>query len=108
MQTRVFFEFGPYTLDPSEHRLLREGQPVPLPPKAFDTLVALVGHHGHVVTKQELMDVVWPGSFVEEANLTVAVSTLRKALGDARMIETVPRRGYRFAADVREIRVAET
>ena len=75
---------------------------MPLPPKALDLLVALVEQEGDVVTKDELMKRVWPDTFVEEANLSVNVSALRKALGDQAgggpYIETVPRRGYRFAA----------
>ncbi len=94
------YEFGPFRLDPPERLLLREGQPVALPPKAYDLLVALVTHAGHLVTKEDLLREVWPGTFVEEANLSYTVSLLRKALGDDtepyRYIETVPKRGYRF------------
>ena len=79
-------------------------QPVPLTPKAFDLLVALIRRSGHLVTKDDLLREVWPGTFVEEVNLTVHISGLRKALdrggtGSA-MIETVPTRGYRFVAPV--------
>lgn len=98
------FEFGPFRLDPAERVLLRDGRPVPLTLKAFDVLLLLVENGGHLVEKDELMNRVWAGSFVEEGNLKVTVSMLRKALDDtnggARYIETVPRRGYRFVAGV--------
>jgi DNA-binding winged helix-turn-helix (wHTH) protein/TolB-like protein len=102
-----FYEFGPFRLDPRKHRLTRDGEPVALPPKAFDTLLVLIRHAGRVVEREELMNEVWAGSFVEDANLSVAVSQLRKALGraggDGEYVETVPRVGYRFAADVRDV-----
>ena len=101
------FEFGPFRLDCAERVLLRDGQPVPLTLKAFDVLMVLVEKNGHLVEKDELMNRVWSGSFVEEGNLKVTVSMLRKALDDNqpenRFIETVPRRGYRFVASVREL-----
>ena len=94
------YAFGPYRLDPPEHRLLRDGQTIPLSPKAFGLLAALVSRAGHLVTKEQLLQEVWPGTFVEEANLSYTVSLLRKALGDERepyrYVETVPKRGYRF------------
>jgi len=101
------FEFGEFRLDTSEHLLVRDGQPVPLTPKAFEMLVLLVAKSGRLVEKDELIKRLWPDSFVEESNLTHNVWTLRKALGDSqngqRYIETVPKRGYRFTADVREL-----
>jgi TolB-like protein/DNA-binding winged helix-turn-helix (wHTH) protein/Tfp pilus assembly protein PilF len=101
---RHLYAFGPYRLDPPEHRLLRDGQAVPLPPKAFDLLVVLVSRAGSLVTKEQLLQEVWPGAFVEEANLSYTVSLLRKALGDEgepyRYVETVPKSGYRFCARV--------
>src|SRR5215813_12619259 len=101
------YEFGPFHLDTAERLLLRNSLPVPLAPKVFDTLVALVRHSGHLLTKDELMQKVWPDSFVEEVNLTVNISALRKALGDdqngQRYIDTVPKQGYRFVAPVREL-----
>jgi len=101
------YEFGPFHLDTAERLLLRDSLPVPLAPKIFDTLVALVQHSGHLLTKDELMQKVWPDSFVEEVNLTVNISALRKALGDdqngQRYIDTVPKKGYRFVAPVREL-----
>ena len=83
---------------------MRDGNPVPLPPKAFDLLVVLVERAGRLVTKDELLKAVWPGTFVEEANLPYTVSLLRKALGDDgepyQFIETVSKRGYRFKGAV--------
>src|SRR5947208_9048132 len=106
-QTKQLYEFGAFTLDVEESRLLRGGQPVPLKPKVLETLFALVESSGHVIEKKELMQRLWPDSFVEEANLAVNISQLRKALGDAEdgehFIETVPKRGYRFAAQVTKI-----
>jgi DNA-binding winged helix-turn-helix (wHTH) protein/pimeloyl-ACP methyl ester carboxylesterase len=95
--------FGDFRLDADEGVLLRDGEPVPLTPKAFDTLVALVEQSGHVLGKDELMRRVWPEQFVEENNLSQNISLLRKALqgaGASGYIETVPRRGYRFVAPV--------
>ena len=110
-EAQSIYEFGPFRLDVTEHRLLRDGRPVPLPPKVFETLLLLVQRSGHVVEKDEIMKVIWPDSFVEEANLTQYVFALRRALGEAESgepyIETVPKHGYRFVADVREI-VVET
>ncbi|HEU4391482.1 MAG TPA: tetratricopeptide repeat protein [Blastocatellia bacterium] len=87
--------------------LLRNGEPVPLPPKVYDTLLALVENDGHIIEKKELMKAVWPDTFVEEANLTVNISMLRKALGEGvsedQYIETVPRRGYRFVSIVTRV-----
>jgi DNA-binding winged helix-turn-helix (wHTH) protein/TolB-like protein/Tfp pilus assembly protein PilF len=103
----VLYEFGPYQLDPPERLLLCDGQPVPITPKAFDLLVVLVERCGHLVEKDELLRTVWPGSFVEEGNLAVAVSHLRKALSDDRghhkYIETVSKKGYRFVAGVKRV-----
>ena len=101
---RQIFEFGPFRLDSSERVLWRDGQRVPITLKAFDLLLLLVERSGHIVEKDELMTRVWAGSFVEEGNLKVTVSMLRKALeeeqGAEQYIETVPRRGYRFVAKV--------
>ena len=103
-KTRHLYEFGPFRLDPAERLLLRDNEPVPLTPKAFEVLVALVEGGGRLVGKDELMSRLWPGSFVEEANLTNSVYALRKALGGEsegrRYVETVPKHGYRFAAEV--------
>src|SRR5713101_4823236 len=96
--------FGPFRLEPATRRLLREGEPLPLTPKAFDTLLLLVQNRERVVDKEEVLRRIWPDTVVEESNLAQNVFTLRKALGDspegARFIATVPRRGYRFVAPV--------
>jgi pimeloyl-ACP methyl ester carboxylesterase/DNA-binding winged helix-turn-helix (wHTH) protein len=101
------YQFGAFRVDCAERVLFRDGQPVVLTAKAFDTLLALVERHGHVVSKCDLMDRVWPETHVDENNLAQNISILRKALDapqDARScIETVPRRGYRFIAEVREV-----
>lgn len=100
------FEFGPFRLDVAEHVLLREGKPVPLTPKAFELLVALVEHGGRLVEKEHLIKTLWPDTFAGDSNLNSNVSTLRKALGQVgdghRYIETVPTRGYRFKVPGRE------
>ncbi len=86
--------------------LLREGQYVPLPPKVLETLLVLVEHEGRIVDKEQLLRRVWPNTFVEDVSLAKNVSTLRKALGetgDLRYIETIPKRGYRFVAEVRAV-----
>ena len=102
------YEFGPFRLDPAEHVLLRDGEPVALRPKEFAVLVALVENHGHALTKDELLKGVWSGQLVEEGNLNRQISTLRRALGETsnelQYIETIPKVGYRFVAPVREIR----
>jgi DNA-binding winged helix-turn-helix (wHTH) protein/Tol biopolymer transport system component len=104
LKTEGLYVFGPYRLDARERQLLRDGVPVPLPPKAFDLLVALVAQAGHLRMKGELLREVWPDTFVEEANLSYTISQLRTALGDNgelhQLIETVPRRGYRFIGPV--------
>jgi DNA-binding winged helix-turn-helix (wHTH) protein/Tol biopolymer transport system component len=104
MQDQSSYTFGPYRLLPQERQLLRDGTPVPLAPKAFDMLVALVRRAGRLATKEELLAEVWPDAFVEESNLTQNVFGLRRALGETGegqpYIETVPKRGYRFAAGV--------
>lgn len=109
MQVRPghIFEFGTFRLIEGERQLLKEGRPVPLPPKVFDTLLVLVENGGRLVEKQELMQRLWPDSFVEEINLNRSISTLRRALGETAgnsvYIETVPKRGYRFLAQVAEV-----
>jgi DNA-binding winged helix-turn-helix (wHTH) protein len=101
------YEFGPFRLEPAERRLLRDGEDVPLPPKALDLLIALVSRPGRLVTRETLLEEIWPGTFVEEANLSYTVSLLRKAIddgnGDGRYIDTVPKRGYRFKGEVRRL-----
>ncbi|MBV8895954.1 MAG: winged helix-turn-helix domain-containing protein, partial [Acidobacteriaceae bacterium] len=99
------YEFGPFRLEPEEHLLLREGKPAPLTPKAFDLLVFLVRNQGRLVTKDQIMEALWAGSFVEESNITVLISGLRKVLGNSAAgepyIQTVPKKGYRFTAPVK-------
>src|SRR5262245_26317802 len=106
-QINHFYEFGPFRLDAVERLLSREGIPIPLTPKAFDLLMTLVEQPGHLLAKEELMQSVWPDTFVEENSLTWNISNLRKILGDGenglRYIETVPKRGYRFVADVQTV-----
>jgi DNA-binding winged helix-turn-helix (wHTH) protein/TolB-like protein len=101
-----FYEFGPFRLNPGERLLLREDRPVALSPKGFELLVFLVANHGRLLTKDQIFDAVWTGSFVEESNLTVSISALRRALGekesDLQYIETVTKAGYRFIAPVKE------
>lgn len=99
------YEFGSFRLIPAERQLERDGQPISLTPKVFDTLLVLLEHAGHLVEKDELMRRVWPDAFVEEANLAQNIFVLRKTLGEDAAgntyIETVPKRGYRFVAEVR-------
>src|SRR5689334_10726413 len=103
------YEFGEFRLDPPERVLERRGRRIPLSPRAFDTLVVLVESSGHVLTKDELIGKIWPDTFVEENNLTQQISALRRALGASvdsagkEYIETIPRLGYRFIAEVREV-----
>jgi len=103
-QTSDFYEFGRFRLKSGERVLLRGEEFVPLTPKAFDILLALLENDGRTVRKDDLMKKVWPDTFVEEGNLTQNVSLIRKALGESatgpQFIETVPRRGYRFVAPV--------
>src|SRR2546426_6797388 len=101
-QIKRFYQFGTFRIDTANRLLLCNGEPVPLKAKAVETLLLLVQHNGEVVEKDELMKRLWPDSFVEEANLTQNIYMLRKALGEGRYIETIPRRGYRFAAEVKE------
>jgi len=104
---RRFYEFGAFRLDVNRHRLLRNGEIVALFPKAVETLTTLVQNPGKLLEREELMDAVWPDAVVEDANLTVAISHLRKVLGQnddsGDFIQTIPRVGYRFVADVREV-----
>jgi DNA-binding winged helix-turn-helix (wHTH) protein len=103
----LYYEFGPYQLDPGKRILTRDGEGIPLTPKATEILIVLVKHAGQLVEKDELLKEVWPDTFVEEANLSQNIFTLRRALGDERSgpkyIETVAKRGYRFLALVRTV-----
>ena len=101
-----FYEFNSFLLEPGKRQLLHNGVRVSLPPKAFDTLLILIQNGGQAVKKDELIKQVWPDSFVDENNLNQYVSLLRKTLSEGgsgeNYIETVPRWGYRFVADVQE------
>jgi len=104
---RKIYEFGSFRLDVTERLLWKDGELLSPTPKVFDLLALLVANHGHLLEKETLVEELWPGSFVEEANLNVNISALRRVLGEApnenKFIETVPRRGYRFVAEVRGI-----
>ena len=100
-QNKRFYEFNDFKIDTVNRRLLRRDEVVPLKAKAVETLLILLEHKGDVVRKDDLMDRLWADSFVEESNLTQNIYTLRKALGEE-YIETIPRRGYRFSAEVKE------
>jgi Tol biopolymer transport system component/DNA-binding winged helix-turn-helix (wHTH) protein len=105
--SRPVLRFGDFSLDPAERHLLYRGQSVPLTPKVFDTLLLLVRNAGHLVEKEAFLKQIWPDAFVEESSLAQNISVLRKVLGDDgngnRFIETVPKRGYRFLAEVQEV-----
>src|SRR3981081_3396626 len=99
------YEFGPFLLDTDQRILLRDEQIVPLTPKSFETLLVLVESSGRVLDKEELLRRVWPNTFVEEVNLAKNISILRKTFGEDSVhhyIQTIPKRGYSFAAPERE------
>ena len=102
IESSEVFEFSSFRLEASERRLWKAGQPISVPPKIFDLLVYLLRNRDRLISKDELLQAIWPDSFVEEANLSVNVSALRKLLGEtpgeSRFIETVPKKGYRFIA----------
>jgi len=108
METRpqLVYEFGRFRLDVTQRVLAKDGELVTLAPKVLDTLVFLVQNRGRILEKRELVDALWPESFVEESNLSQNIFLLRKLLGDDRgdsaFIQTIPRRGYRFVAEVKE------
>src|SRR5215831_7512360 len=106
-EIRQLLQFGPFRIDPEHRLLLRDGQPISLSSKAFDLLLVLVERNGEVVLKDDLMNHLWPDTFVEESNLGQHVFQLRKALGDRTQdhsyIVTIPGRGYRFVQQVRII-----
>lgn len=106
-QIRHLYEFGPFRLDPEKPCLWRDGEPVSLTPKAVETLLVLVQQSGKLVEREQLMNAIWPDTFVEDNNLNFNVSVLRKALGKnengEQYIKTFPRQGYRFSAQVREV-----
>src|SRR5215207_9925380 len=105
------YEFNGFRLEEAQLRLLYQDRPVPLKPKILDLLLFLIQKRGQLIAKDELMKQVWPDAIVEENNITVSMSILRKILGEThgecQFIETVPRRGYRFVADVTELSAEE-
>jgi DNA-binding winged helix-turn-helix (wHTH) protein/lipopolysaccharide biosynthesis regulator YciM len=110
-ENKKIYEFGSFKLDSAEHTLSQDDEIVSLTPKVFDTLLILIENSGHLVEKDEILEKVWKDTIVEEANLAKNISILRKVLsndglGDS-FIETVPKRGYRFTAEVKEISVEE-
>jgi DNA-binding winged helix-turn-helix (wHTH) protein/TolB-like protein/Flp pilus assembly protein TadD len=109
LERKLLYEFGSFRIDVTEGRLLRGKNVVALTPKVFETLLVLVENSGRTLSKDELMRRLWPDSFVEESSLSQNIFQLRKALGEAnslqQYIETIPKRGYRFAASVKEILV---
>jgi DNA-binding winged helix-turn-helix (wHTH) protein len=112
LKAKHIYEFGSFRLDSEEKVLMRDGQAVPIPPKDLETLLVLVERSGHIVEKDELMEKVWPGVFIEEGNLSRRIFNLRQVLGEGpggrQFIETVPKRGYRFVGSVREQGGAES
>jgi TolB-like protein/DNA-binding winged helix-turn-helix (wHTH) protein/cytochrome c-type biogenesis protein CcmH/NrfG len=106
LKAKHIYEFGSFRLDTEEKVLMRDRQAVPIPPKDLETLLVLVERAGHIVQKDELMEKVWPGVFIEEGNLSRRVFNLRQVLGEGpdgrQFIETVPKRGYRFVGLVLE------
>ena len=106
------YEFDCYRVDIANRLVLRYDEPLPLTPKAFEILLALISHRGGVLSKNELMKIVWPDRIVEDGNLAQNIYLLRKILKEEangrRYVETVARRGYRFVGEVREIRDVET
>lgn len=104
LRTKHLHRFGSYTLDPDERVLFRDAEPIALPPKDLETLLVLVENAGHIVEKEDLLQRVWPGVFIEEGNLSRRVFNLRQVLGDTPdgrpYIETIPKRGYRFTASL--------
>jgi DNA-binding winged helix-turn-helix (wHTH) protein/pimeloyl-ACP methyl ester carboxylesterase len=111
LKSKHLFGFGSYRLDAEERVLLRDGQPITVPPKDLETLLVLVDRAGHIVEKEELLGKVWPGVFIEEGNLARHIFNLRQVLGDTadggKYIETIPRRGYRFVAAVTKLSPTE-
>ena len=109
---KKIYQFGSFELNSAEHILSLDGEIVSLTPKVFDTLLIMIENNGHLVEKDEIIEKVWADTIVEEANLAKNISILRKTLstnglGDS-FIETVPTRGYRFTAEVREIKAEDS
>src|ERR1700676_5198459 len=103
----ALYEFGPFRLDPAKRRLTRDGVPVKLTAKALDLLLALIQHRSRSVEKDDLLRLVWGDTIVEESNLTQTVFVVRRILGEAPYdplyIATIPRLGYRFVGEIREM-----
>ena len=106
------YTFDSFVLDLDQQILLRDGQQVPMTPKVFETLLLLVQNQGAIVSKEKILHTLWPDVFVEESNITFNITKLRKALGDTKQspiyIETIPKRGYRFKPEVREVLTNDT
>src|SRR5205807_3556815 len=100
--SRLIYEFGPYRLEPEQFRLERDGRPIPLRPRVMDLLLEFVINSRQMLTKEHLLSKVWQDAAVEENNLTVSVTELRRMIGKE-SIETVSGRGYRFVLEVRTI-----
>ena len=103
-EDRHFYEFEDFRLDVEKRVLWRNGEIVPVTPKAAEVLLALVEKHGDLLERDDLIERVWKDTFVEEANLNFTISNLRKTFGQngRDYIQTVPRRGYRFSPQVTE------
>src|SRR5215469_13422025 len=106
-KTQVIYEFSDFRLDPDQRTLMRNGEPVTLAPKPFDTLLFMLQNRGRTLEKNEFMKALWPESFVEEGNLSQNIFVVRRVLGDGQngrfFIKTIPRRGYQFIASVRQV-----
>src|SRR6185295_8960388 len=106
LPTRLIYQFDDFQLQPDERALRRRGELIPLHGKAFEMLLVLIRNRGRLLTKDELFELVWPDQIVEESNLTVNMSAIRRALGERannpHYITTVSGRGYRFTGDVHQ------
>lgn len=106
-ETRLIYQFDDFQLEPNERRLVYRGEVIPLPGKAFEMLLVLIRNRGKLLTKDEIFELVWPDQVVEESNLTVNMSAIRRALGERasspRYITTISGRGYRFTGEVRQL-----
>jgi DNA-binding winged helix-turn-helix (wHTH) protein len=100
---KYFYEFGEFRFDAERKVLSRNGESIGLPPKATDVLAVLLEERGSLVEREHLLTTVWQDTFVEDGNINNAISTLRKTLGGSDIIETVPRRGYRFTAEISKV-----
>jgi len=97
-----FYEFENFRLDANSPSLWRGDKLVSIPPKALETLVLLVEKNGEIVSRDELLEAVWKDTFVEEGNINYTISLLRKTLENKNLVQTVPRHGYRFVAEVKK------